>query len=49
MIKSLKSVHKTNKGHTDFGIKIQYKDIADFFGKEVFYLDYDLFGILILF
>jgi len=47
MIKNLKSVHKSSKGFSDFGIRIQYKDIADFFAKETFYLDYDIFGILI--
>ena len=49
MIKTLKSIHKSNRGYTDFGIKIQYSEIADFFAKEPFYLDYDIFGILILF
>ena len=34
MIKSLKSIHKTSKGFTDFGTRVQYKDIADFFAKE---------------
>jgi len=33
MIKSLKSVHKTNRGYTDFGIKIQYSEISDFFAN----------------
>jgi hypothetical protein len=48
MIKNLKSVHKSSKGFSDFGIRIQYKDIADFFAKETFFIDYDIFGILIL-
>ena len=49
MIKNLKSIHKKSQGYTDFGIRIPYKDIGDFFAKESFFIDYDIFGILFYF
>ena len=44
MLQSIKNTQKLQKGQTDFGIKLSYQEIGDYFSKNKLYLDYNIFG-----